>query len=391
MESKTPALTSLSVLDVDLTSDDLLDVNHIVNDKSVSGKRAGMGIMVGDTIYVALGSQRADGWSPANVPKGILDTSKYFSYDADRDLLIATRTIATEPSTINVGNHAVSSAGENVTFTNLATDIDWSPPWSGLKDHADQANHGATGVIPLSSRHYNTDVIQIEVAGPRAASGAVPYATSLTLDKDSSTFGQVVVVEEDIAPDDWLFYRINFGDETGDLVYQQKLTGRTLSAGDELTWWFQIPVEGYAGQTVYATMSIAKGDQDAELNHLLVRPSAADANVRYMKMMRRLFSDEDVMSGILYTTESQTIRYAATYAVDTSAGAVNLSVDSNIGYKSFVVFDADQNFNNNACTISFGAVQGDAVLQTKNDCYLFYYTGVEWRYLDMDTKNGGVV
>lgn len=201
--------------------------------------------------------------------------------------------------------------------------------------------------------------------------------------------GQEVIVEQDIAEDDWITYRV-YGDGNT-LVYQQIITGREISAGDPLIWWFKIPLEGFSGQTVTATMQISKGDRDAPREFLLVRPTEEDTNVRYAKVMRREFSDEDVMSGVLYITAGQTIRYAATYAVDTQGGAITLPVNTNIGYKSFIVFDANQNFNANPCTVRFDNGQGEAVLQTKNDSYLFYYDGNQWRYLDLSSKNGGIV
>jgi hypothetical protein len=138
-------------------------------------------------------------------------------------------------------------------------------------------------------------------------------------------------------------------------------------------------------------MKIAKGDQDAAYTFLQVRPAASDPTTRYLKIKFRLFTDEDVMSGVLFTTASQVIRYAATYAVDTVGGGVTLTVDKNIGYNSFVVFDASQNFNTNSCLVDFGGAQGIATLQTKNDSYLFYWDGAQWRYLDLNTKNGGIV
>lgn len=112
---------------------------------------------------------------------------------------------------------------------------------------------------------------------------------------------------------------------------------------------------------------------------------------------------------VLLTTASQLISSAATYAVGTSAGTVTLTVDENTGHKSFGVFDASQSFSvSNPCVVDFGTLTypvgfikegvnvgdqlvGVATLQTKNDSYLFYFGDEVWRYLDMATKNGGIV
>lgn len=318
------------------------------------------------------------------------ETLKYLKYNESTNEIEATRTIATEPATIKVGNHGISSMGENFGFTNLTDGIVWSPSWTGMKPQSVLANQGQTGIIPPTFRHYTSDLFQSLSNDPAQPSGGVDYYIDSTLPFNLSISAQTVIVAEDIGPDDWLRYEIRFGTNSDPVVYLQVLSDLTLTAGDTFKWDFDHPLTGRNGQQVNTTMSIAKGSQDAEYNPLQVR-AGADAAVRWGIAHVRTFSDEDVMSGVLFTTESQVIRYAATYAVDTSAGVVTLDVDAAIGYKSFVVFDADQNFNQNSCIVDFGGTQGAATLQSKNDGYMFYWDGAQWRYLDLNTKNGGIV
>lgn len=144
---------------------------------------------------------------------------------------------------------------------------------------------------------------------------------------------------------------------------------------------------------INSRMLIAKGGQDEPYNFLQVRPAAGDLTRRYIKIKYRLFTDEDVQSGVIFTTTSQKIRYAAQYAVDKSGGGITLDVNSQVGYRSFYVFDAMQSFSiSNPCTINFTDTgQGSVVLSSKNDSYLYYFDGTIWRYLDQNTKNGGIV
>lgn len=321
-----------------------------------------------------------------------LDTLKYFKYNKETNKLEATRTVSTEPSTVDIGNHSITSGGENVFFTNRTGNIDWFPSWTGIKDQSLLQNQGHTGVIPPTFRHYKTDLLELEVEGQPDISGIVDYNADSIVQINNSVFGQEVIVEENIEPEDFLLYEVRVGTINDPVVYQQILTGISLTAGNMLVWWFDHPVEGRIGTNINSTMKIAKGNQDNEYNFLKVRRSLNNPLNRYIKIKYRLFTDEDVMSGIIYTTESQTIRYAATYAVDTTNGGVNLIVDSNIGYRSFTVFDANQSFNpNSPCVIDFGGAQGTATLQTKNDSFLFYWNGTQWMYLNLDTKDGGIV
>ena len=57
-----PILFEVAQPSIGLTTDDLVDVNHPVNSKSLSGKRKGMGVMIDDVIYVAMGSAPDARW-----------------------------------------------------------------------------------------------------------------------------------------------------------------------------------------------------------------------------------------------------------------------------------------------------------------------------------------
>lgn len=323
-------------------------------------------------------------------------TLKYFYYDESDNTLKAIRTLETEPSTLGVGNHYVSSGGENVFFTNATSNIDWHPSWTGVKDQSIAANQDETGVIPPTFRHRTSDVLSIESNGAVNLGGnPVDYELSSVIPFNAAIMGQDIYAGEPVASDDWLFYSIE--DPQGREVYRQTLTGQTLSQGDKLTWWFNHPLEAFGGAPSMTKLWIAKGNQDAERTIFKAMPGTTDTSQRYVKAYYRTFEDYDVMSGVIYTESDQKIRYAATYAVNTSGGSVELEVNSNVGYRSFTVFDAAQSLNpTQKCIVKFDEGQGDAVLQSKNDSYLFYYVptesaGSRWRYLDLNTKNGGVV
>ena len=346
---------------------------------------------------------------------GLTETQKktlgYFKYNPLTNNLEAYRTIATEPSTVQVGNHDLTSGGENLFITNRSTNIDFYPAWAGLKDQSLVENQDETGIIPPTFRHPETDLIVIDQFGAPDVSGSVDYNADSVVFTNLSIYGQEVIVDEVVEADDWLFFQTRRGGASDPVVYQQIIKGSTidatglarkdgydsgtgLTAGQRLIWWFDHPIEGFAGTNINSSMMIAKGDQDATKAFLQVRRSASDPSNRYVQVKFREFQDHDVMAGVEYITESRVIRYAATFAMDTSVNNQDevLTVNSNVGYKSLVVFDANQNFNQNSCTVRFDNGQGDFIMDSKNDGYMFFLTGAgQWRYADLNTKNRGVV
>lgn len=189
--------------------------------------------------------------------------------------------------------HRMSSGAENVFFTNLETDVDWYPMWGGLKDQETVANQGAEGYIPPSGRTYN-NLFELKPYGEPAASGAIEYAKAAAVLGNHSVFGEEIILAQDVAEDDWLFYRVHYGqDDTGRLAYEQRLTGNTLTDGDLLRWWFTHPVEGRFDTPIFTTVKIAKGDEDADKVTLLVRPSFDNLN-HYANIFIRDFVDKDL-------------------------------------------------------------------------------------------------
>ena len=71
--------------------------------------------------------------------------------------------------------HKISSGGENVFFTNLNSNVDYFPMWGGVKNQEVPENQDATGIITPSARVYSNNLLTLEIYGPAAASGSVPY------------------------------------------------------------------------------------------------------------------------------------------------------------------------------------------------------------------------
>ena len=132
----------------------------------------------------------------------------------------------------------------------------------------------------------------------------MPYSRASAVVANQSVHGQQVIVEESISSTDYLFFEVYAGtDDTGRMAYEQKLTGRTLSAGDTLTWWFNHPIEGREGTLIFTSMKKASSEDGAR-SVLNVRESAVVPDAHYVNVYYRLFEDKDLeyISPFLYQT-----------------------------------------------------------------------------------------
>ena len=321
-----------------------------------------------------------------------LDTLKYMKYNSATNQIESSKEIQTTLNSFFLGEqHKISSGAENIFFSNLQAEVNWFPAWSGIKNQSVAANQGEEGVIPPSFRTYGP-LQDIEPYGALNLWSFTPYARAAALLGNHAVFGQQFFTGEAVAADDWLVYQVWYGtDESGIQAYEQKFTGQAYAFQDPIDWWFDHPVEGHEGTPIFTTVKLRKGSEDGEESVLLVAASTLDPNIHYSNIRIREFTDSDVMAGVRFLVDDHVIGHAGTYAVDTSNKVVNITVNSDVGYKSFIVFDADKNFNTNACIVDFGAPQGTATLQSKNDSYMFYHDGTQWRFLDLNTKDGGIV
>ena len=232
-------------------------------------------------------------------------TLDHFVFNPATNKLEADRAIETTLNSFFLGDiHKISAGGENIFFTNLDSDIDYYPMWGGIKDQSVTENQDASGIITPSARVYSNDLLNIEIYGPAASSGSVPYSRASSVVANQSVHGQQVIVEEAVSPSEYLFFEVYAGtDESGRMAYEQKITGQTLSAGDTLTWWFNHPIEGREGTPIFTCMKKASSEDGAR-TVLNVRESAVIPGAHYVNVYFRLFEDKDLeyISPFLYQT-----------------------------------------------------------------------------------------
>lgn len=320
---------------------------------------------------------RGAGLSPADQEK--LDK---WIYDEQANRMSTDASVRSGLNSFELGEmHTTHSGGENVFDQNNVSKINWFPVWQGVKPFTTGAGEHV-GFNPTVRQYSN--LFEITPNGATADSTSVVYTDTITLTDNESVVRLIVQAGEDYAGT--LAYQIKDNDANGVVKYQQFLDVDVLN-GDVIEFLFTHPSESRSGDVIY--VDIMKDDNSS----FLVRKSTTSAKA-YLKLLLATYKDVDVVSATQFITEGFTVRYAGDYECDTTAGGFTITVPADFK-QTFYVSDANQSFKpSSPCTVDFSNFgQGQAVLQTARDAYKFYWdeNGNQWRFKDLDTKNGGVV
>lgn len=273
--------------------------------------------------------------------------------------------------------HTTHSGGENVFDQNNISKINWFPVWQGVKPLVSVGDQ--LGLNP-TVRQYKP-CFTLKTNGATNTGSNVSYADTITLLSNESVVKLTIAAGEDYTGK--LKYAIKANNASGITKYQQFVDVTALE-GDLITFNFTHPSESRKDDIIY--VDIMKEDDSP----FLVK-SGTNTAKPWLELVLSEYEDIEIVSATKLITSSFTIYYSGDYEVDTSGGAVTITVPSEFK-QAFIVSDANQSFNpTKPCTVSFGGTQGNAVLQTSKDAYKFYYDGAQWRFKNLDTKDGGVV
>lgn len=285
--------------------------------------------------------------------------------------------------------HSLSSAGQNVGFKNewsnaLEDDrVFWFPAWQGL------STDGET--------NYDPSTLALGGMADFEPNGALDPA-QVEVDYNFTTVitANFVVTQLQVVPTE---------------IYTGKLKNKIYAGGIEIystdvdvDWdvvdlgtsrvvGYKYPYFARAGDAL--TLTLEKEDG----TFLKVLAGATDTAIPYRTIRGRAFEDQPADGSTTTITEDRTLIAGGDYAVNTTDGPINITVNTNNTKRTFTIYDALGTFNTNACTIEFDNGQGNAVLQTKEDAFKFYWVVTDdpgtgdgaWRYIDLNYKDGGTV
>lgn len=305
-----------------------------------------------------------------------------WTYDEQENRMSTDASVRSGLNSFELGEmHTTHSGGENVFDQNNVSGINWFPVWQGVKPLPASPVGKHIGLSP-TVRQYGT-LFELEPNGSTQFPEGVAYRDEITLINNESVMSLHIKAGETYSGE--LTYTIRDATQAGLIKYKQSVVV-DVNMLDDVTFAFTHPSESMSGDVI--AVNIVKEDGT---DFLVARNGASQ--VPYLKLTLANFKDIPVVSSTQYITESFTVRYAGDFEVNTVSGAVTITVPSDFK-ETFYVSDAAQSFSPlKPCTVSFGGTQGDAVLQASRDAYKFYYDSVnsEWRFKDLDTKNGGVV
>lgn len=311
-----------------------------------------------------------------------------WTVDEEEKVVSTEYTIKSGLNSFRLGDiHSDHSASQNKFTENRVSHINWFPTWQGISPFV--ALDTAMTVNP-TARQY-TKPFELLTNGASSTASNVVYTAQVTLVNNESILR--LEIEAGEAYEGELNYTIKNNDVNGLVMYTQLrnidvaegelIVFEFTYQGDDSPFTYGHPSENHAGAVIFVEMSKEDGTE------FLVKAGTNNATP-WLRLTLMNFLDQEISAGVVLVDASQDVLYNSQYAVDTNNGVVTLTVDTTTGLQSFTVFDADQNFNQNSCIVDFGG-GNTATLQTKNDGYLFYLDGATWHFLDLNTKNGGIV
>lgn len=92
---------------------------------------------------------------------------------------------------------------------------------------------------------------------------------------------------------------------------------------------------------------------------------------------------------VVVTSSSTASENNASYFVDTTSGAITLTVGSGVDH--FTVYDTHYSFATNNCTVDFGSSTTRVISVDGEIITFFKDASNSWRYLSVSVGNGGSV
>lgn len=220
--------------------------------------------------------------------------NEYFEYDPTTDRLIAQKDIEVRKSGFFLGSkHKMASGASNIYYEDLDNKANSYPVFGEVLDQSLAANQIAgEGVTRPKSRIFE-DFKSTPLGGSPVNDTAIGYDGDNFFPFNISGVGITTRVAETVAPDQQLKYEIVVN---GISVYVQYLEHNGLSVNEDLTWYFDHPLDIENGTTLRATIYKVSTVDNQEQNDGILQVCEGDATpTRYQtNVLNRFFNDEDI-------------------------------------------------------------------------------------------------
>ena len=236
---------------------------------------------------------------------GQSDVLKYLSYNPVNDTIENEKAFTSNVNEYYLwGMHKMSSWWDNVFFSNLDTDIDYSPVWQWIKDQSNPSNRDETGLVAPSWIYYDDDISTMD----EIESNPIVYVNAeqtLTISSNTSAFWLSIRLQNGASIWDEFRYQTYIDNSSWILVYSQKLKiTSTVSAWGIIEWWFDHPLDT-RGNTFYAIIEEHVGDDVYQPVSIAADNTNTTARIAYYIRnfeTRELMTNNNISNVMLWDT-----------------------------------------------------------------------------------------
>lgn len=220
--------------------------------------------------------------------------SEYFEYSPSSDRLVAKKDIEVDKNGFFLGGkHKMASGNSNIYFEDLDNKANAYPVFGEVLDQSLAANQVAgEGTTKPKSRIFG-DFQSVPLGGSPVNDTAIGYDGNNFFPFNISGVGITTRVAEVVLPTQQLKYEIIVN---GISVYVQYLEHNGLAINEDLTWYFEQPLDIENGTTLRATIYKVSTVNNQEQNDgILLVCEGDDVATRYQtNVLSRFFEDEDI-------------------------------------------------------------------------------------------------
>ena len=220
--------------------------------------------------------------------------TEYFEYNPVTDRLEANKNIEVKKHGFFIGGkYKMASGNSNLYYEDLATGGNSYPVMGEVLDQSVAANQVAGAGVNTPKMRVFGDYQSIALGGTAVADTAIDYDGDNFFGFNISGVGITVKMGEAVTAEQQLKYEIVVDSVS---VYIQYLPKQALAVNDDLTWYFEHPLDIEAGTTLRATIYKVSTVNNQEVNDGILQVCEGDATpTRYQTaVLNRFFEDKDL-------------------------------------------------------------------------------------------------
>ena len=284
----------------------------------------------GVDLVATLGMDRAAviAYVETQIKKPIV--TEYFEYNPLTDRLEANKNIEVKKHGFFIGGkYKMASGNSNLYYEDLATKGNQYPVMGEVLDQSQAANQVAGAGYNTPKMRVFGDFQQAPLGGSPVDGTSIPYDGDNFFPFNISGVGITTRCAEVVTADQQLKYEIVIN---GISVYIQYLDNGAIAVNEDITWYFDHPLDIEANSTLRATIYKVSTVDNQEVIDGILNVCEGDATpTRYATtVLNRLFEDKDLELISPYTKYQ-----AMDFGLD-STGSTILLRDISLGADSFL-------------------------------------------------------